>query len=36
VKVSDPATAMIIKNSGVRVRHRQTSSSVITPAIKVM
>jgi hypothetical protein len=36
VKVSEPATAMIIKIIGVRERHRHTINSVAAPAIKVM
>ena len=36
VKVSDPATAMIIRISGVRERHRHTINSVMAPAIRVM
>jgi hypothetical protein len=36
VKVSDPATAMIIRISGVRERHRHTINSVTAPPIRVM
>ena len=32
----DPATAMIIKISGMRDRHRHTINSVTPPAIRVM
>ena len=36
VMVSDPATASSIKMSGVRERHRQTNTIVISDAMMVM